>query len=67
MAKGLKDGSGSLLICYHGQGSNSSSMWFHKADWLDFNSIQSGPNFTSDSDLTTIEHPSLVRAWCPEN
>src|SRR6266581_124330 len=43
MAKGLKDGSGgSQLVCYHGQGSTSSSTWFHNADWLDFNSIQSG-------------------------
>jgi hypothetical protein len=50
MAKGLKEGSGgSQLVCYHGQGSTSSSMWFHKADWLDFNSIQSGHNFRSDS------------------
>jgi hypothetical protein len=50
MAKGLKDGCGNTqLICYHGQGSTSSSMWFHNADWLDFNSIQSGHNFGSDS------------------
>ena len=50
MAKGLKDGSGGgQLVSYHGQGSTSSSMWFHKADWLDFNSIQSGHNFASDS------------------
>jgi hypothetical protein len=50
MAKGLKAGSaGNHLVCYHGQGSTSSSMWFHKADWLDFNSIQSGHNFNSDS------------------
>jgi hypothetical protein len=50
MARGLKDGcAGSHLVCYHGQGSTSSSMWFHKADWLDFNSIQSGHNFGSDS------------------
>jgi hypothetical protein len=43
MAKGLKDGSGGAhLVCYHGQGGTSSSKWFHKADWLDFNSIQSG-------------------------
>ena len=50
MAKGLKDGcGGSQLVCYHGQGSTSSSMWFHKADWLDFNSIQSGHHFGSDS------------------
>jgi hypothetical protein len=50
MAKGLRDGSGgSQLVCYHGQGSTSSSMWFHQAHWLDFNSIQSGHNFRSDS------------------
>ena len=48
MAKGLKDGcGGSQLICYHGQGSTASSMWFHNADWLDFNSIQSGHSFNS--------------------
>jgi hypothetical protein len=43
MAKGLKDGSGGTqLVSYHGNGQSSSSFWFHKADWLDFNSIQSG-------------------------
>jgi len=50
MAKGLKEGSGgSQLVCYHGQGSSSSSLWFHQTDWLDFNSIQSGHHFGSDS------------------
>jgi Protein of unknown function (DUF4038)/Putative collagen-binding domain of a collagenase len=43
MAKGLKDGSGgSQLVSYHGSGHTSSSTWFHNAEWLDFNSIQSG-------------------------
>jgi hypothetical protein len=43
MVKGLKEGSGGRqLISYHGQGHTSSSIWFHKEDWLDFNSIQSG-------------------------
>jgi hypothetical protein len=43
MARGLKDGSGgSQLVSYHGSGGTSSSTWYHKADWLDFNSIQSG-------------------------
>ncbi len=43
MVKGLKEGSaGRQLISYHGQGHTSSSDWFHKEDWLDFNSIQSG-------------------------
>jgi hypothetical protein len=50
MAKGLKDSSGGRqLVCYHGQGGTSSSLWFHKAGWLDFNSIQSGHHFGSDS------------------
>jgi hypothetical protein len=50
MAKGLREGcGGTQLISYHGQGSTSSSMWFHEADWLDLDSIQSGHNFRSDS------------------
>jgi hypothetical protein len=50
MAKGIKDGSGGAqLVSYHGSGSTSSSEWFHNADWLDFDSIQSGHNFASDS------------------
>jgi hypothetical protein len=63
MAKGLKDGSGgSQLVCYHGQGSTSSSMWFHKADWLDFNSIQSGHHFGSDSYAFVSKDYALVPA-----
>jgi Protein of unknown function (DUF4038)/Putative collagen-binding domain of a collagenase len=43
MARGVKNGSGgSQLVSYHGSGGTSSSTWFHKDDWLDFNSIQSG-------------------------
>jgi hypothetical protein len=43
MARGVRDGSGgSQLVSYHGSGSTSSSTWFHKDAWLDFNSIQSG-------------------------
>jgi len=50
MAKGLRDGSGGTqLISYHGSGQTSSSTWYHNADWLDFNTIQSGHNFRSDS------------------
>jgi len=50
MARGLRDGSGGAqLISYHGSGQTSSSTWYHKADWLDFNTIQSGHTFASDS------------------
>jgi hypothetical protein len=50
MAKGLRDGmGGTQLISYHGSWQTSSSTWYHDADWLDFNTIQSGHNFGSDS------------------
>src|SRR5258708_29585696 len=50
MAKGLRYGSGGAqLISYHGSGQTSSSTRYHKADWLDFNTIQSGHTFASDS------------------
>jgi len=48
IAQGLKEGSGGAhLVSYHGPGpapgvvGYSSSFWFHDADWLDFNAIQS--------------------------
>ena len=50
MANGLKDGSdGKQLVSYHGHGHTSSSSWFHSADWLDFNSIQSGHRWAQDT------------------
>jgi hypothetical protein len=50
MAKGVRDGcGGTQLISYHGSGQTSSSTWYHRAEWLDFNTIQSGHNFRSDS------------------
>jgi Protein of unknown function (DUF4038)/Putative collagen-binding domain of a collagenase/Family of unknown function (DUF6298) len=50
MAKGLKDGSGGRqLVCYHGSGQTSSSTWFHQADWLDFNSVQSGHRWATNT------------------
>jgi hypothetical protein len=50
MARGLKDGSGGAhLVSYHGNGQSSSSTWFHKAPWLDFNSIQSGHGWAAQT------------------
>jgi hypothetical protein len=50
MVKGIKEGSaGRQLISYHGQGHTSSSQWFHKEDWLDFNSIQSGHRWATNT------------------
>ncbi|MDR3109338.1 MAG: glycoside hydrolase family 140 protein [Planctomycetaceae bacterium] len=48
MVKGIKngelsaDGGFAHLMTYHPMGSNSSSKWFHKDGWLDFNMFQSG-------------------------
>jgi hypothetical protein len=56
MAKGLKDGSGGdHLVSYHGSGGTTSSTWFHNADWLDFNSIQSGHGWAAKT-YSYIEH-----------
>jgi hypothetical protein len=50
MARGLKEGSaGRHLVSYHGSGRTSSSTWFHRADWLDFNSIQSGHGWAANT------------------
>jgi uncharacterized protein DUF4038/collagenase-like protein with putative collagen-binding domain len=43
MARGLAEGDGGThLKTYHPGGGSSSSAWFHDADWLDFNMLQSG-------------------------
>jgi hypothetical protein len=47
MAEGLLEGAKAagmddIMISYHPTGRQSSSFWFHKSPWLDFNSIQSG-------------------------
>ncbi|MEK7475738.1 MAG: glycoside hydrolase family 140 protein [Candidatus Coatesbacteria bacterium] len=50
MARGLKEGSGGRhLVSYHGDWVTSSSEWYHGADWLDFNTIQSGHTWESDN------------------
>ena len=50
MAKGLDKGSeGRHLISYHPMGQQTSSTWFHGADWLDFNMLQSGHVRFSDN------------------
>jgi hypothetical protein len=43
MAEGLRKGdNGNHLISFHPTGDASSSKWFHKKSWLDFNMLQSG-------------------------
>jgi YD repeat-containing protein len=43
MARGVRRGDGGAhLMTFHPQGGESSSSWFHDADWLDFNLRQNG-------------------------
>lgn len=43
MAQGIREVVGQRqLITFHPRGGTSSSRWFHQADWLDFNMLQSG-------------------------
>lgn len=42
IGKRLKDGSDGQLVGFHPFGRTSSSIWFHKEEWLDFNMFQSG-------------------------
>lgn len=43
MAEGLREGDGGAhLMTYHPAGEDTSALWFHNADWLDFNVYQSG-------------------------
>lgn len=50
MAAGLKAGDGGRhLMSYHPQGQQRSSSWFHNADWLDFNMLQSGHSLYRDN------------------
>jgi len=52
LAKGIKEADPDHLMTFHPMGDASSSMWFHDAGWLNFNSCQSGhsmrhlPNYT---------------------
>ncbi len=45
MVRGLAKGDGGRhLMTFHPVGGQTSATWFHQADWLDFNMLQSGHN-----------------------
>ena len=47
MARGIRRGDGAThLMTFHTHGGESSSKWFHDADWLDFNMRQNGHEAT---------------------
>lgn len=57
-AKGVRDGGAKQLMTYHPTGAFTSSYFWHDADWLDFNFIQSWGSWTRIYNLVTAD---LVR------
>jgi len=56
MAAGLREGDlGRHLITYHPSGEHSSSQWFQKDDWIDFNLMQSGHGHRNGPNFEMIE------------
>lgn len=50
MAAGLREGdAGQHLMTFHPQGGSSSGSYFHNAEWLDFNLLQSGHQAVCDN------------------
>ena len=56
MARGLKEGGARQLITYHPWGGASSSAYFHREDWLDFNAFQSGHRERDGANYRLAEH-----------
>ena len=59
MARGLRAGDGGAhLMTYHPSGGQSSSMWLHAEDWLDFNMRQNGhgTDYTGRYELTRADY-----------
>ena len=66
MAEGLRAGdSGEHLITMHPRGNKSSSEWFHKEDWLDFNLYQSGHGARFNNVYEYAQHDYLLQPAKP--
>lgn len=62
MAEAIRKIDSSNLITYHPAGWQSSATWFHKDNWLDFNSRQSGHQKEYNSHIKTYENYLLSPA-----
>ena len=62
MANAILEVDKNNLITYHPAGWQSSATWFHNADWLSFNSRQSGHQKEYNSHLKTYENYLLKPA-----
>jgi hypothetical protein len=57
MARGLREGDGGRhLFTFHPRGNRSSSEWFHRDAWLDFNMLQSGHSAKNIENDKKIDH-----------
>ena len=63
----LKERDPDKLIGYHPFGRTSSSMWFHDAEWLDFNMFQSGHRRYDQADLGKWDDNSRSESFFGED
>jgi hypothetical protein len=59
LGKGIRSEDPNHLITFHPPGDASSSMWFHDASWLDFNSCQSGHSIRNYPNYIMINYDYL--------
>jgi hypothetical protein len=59
LGKGIKSEDPNHLMTFHPLGDSSSSMWFHDAGWLDFNSCQSGHSMRNYPNYVLINYDYL--------
>jgi len=59
LGKGIKSQDPNHLMTFHPLGDASSSMWFHDAGWLDFNSCQSGHSMRNYPNYMMISYDYL--------
>ena len=63
LAKGIKESDTNHLMTFHplgGGGGHSSSEWFHRSDWLDFNLAQSGHEYRNLPNYRIIENDYVL-------
>ena len=59
LGKGIKSEDSNHLMTFHPLGDASSSMWFHDAEWLDFNICQSGHSMRNYPNYMMISYDYL--------
>jgi hypothetical protein len=59
LGRGIKSEDSIHLMTFHPLGDASSSMWFHEAEWLDFNTCQSGHSMRNYPNYMMITYDYL--------